>query len=61
MVASNFRGAPKGGDIVGGEARLLSGADADAALAALAAKYGWQWRVFARHIDTIIEVTPRQE
>jgi PPOX class probable F420-dependent enzyme len=61
MVPSNFRGTPRGGEPVAGEARLLSGADADAALAALATKYGWQWRVFARHIDTIIEVTPPQE
>jgi PPOX class probable F420-dependent enzyme len=58
MAASNFRGKLKGGGTVDGDARLLSGAEADRAHSTLASKYGWQWRLFARHIDTIIEITP---
>jgi PPOX class probable F420-dependent enzyme len=58
MAPSNFRGKLKRGDAIEGSARLFSGSEADAARATLAKKYGWQWRVFARHIDIIIEIAP---
>lgn len=58
MVKSNFRGKVKSDVVVSGTARLLEDADAEAARALLADKYGLQWRFTNSNVDTFIGVTP---
>jgi PPOX class probable F420-dependent enzyme len=58
VAPSTFRGrelAPA----MNGVARLLSGGDATDAQKALAAKYGWQWKLLGRKIDTFLAISPR--
>lgn len=58
MVTAGMRGKVKSDTVVTGQARLLDGDDAQAAEAALRAKYGWQWRFFSSNIDVFVGVTP---
>ena len=57
IAPCNFRGLVKG-PYLAASARLLEEerrADADSALAE---KYGWQWTMFSRHIDTFVVIEP---
>ena len=56
MVTSGFRGKVKSEVVVAGTARFLEGDEAAAALDALKAKYGWQWRLFGSNIDTLLGI-----
>jgi hypothetical protein len=42
-----------------GTAKLLEGAEARHAEAALRRKHGWQWRLAGRRVDTFFVVAPR--
>lgn len=58
FAASNYRGLERQ-EYHDGVASVLDGEAAVAAEAALADKYGWQWRAFARLIDSYVRVEPR--
>lgn len=58
LASSNYRGKLKSSPSTTGRARILEGDDAEAALEALASKYGFQWKLFGRRIDAFIEVAP---
>jgi uncharacterized protein len=58
IASSNYRGKLKPGPAIKGQAQILEGNDAGAALEALASKYGLQWKLFGRRINAFIEVTP---
>ena len=58
FAASNYRGKPKGGSAMDGIAKLLEGVDAKDAEMALRHKYGWQWRLAGRRVDTFFAVAP---
>lgn len=69
LVPSDWRGRPVGdAPEARAAARQLDGAEAEAAEAALSAKYGWQYRAFSfveeratrgRSERTFLEITPR--
>lgn len=58
VAPSTFRGRERG-PASNGVARLLTGADATDAQTALAGKYGWQWKLLGRKIDTFLAISPR--
>lgn len=58
FAAANYRGLERQ-EYSEGTARVLTGAEAAAAEAALAAKYDWQWFPFSRLIDCYILVQPK--
>jgi hypothetical protein len=57
FAAANYRGLERS-EYAPGTAQLLEGDEAQAAEAALAEKYGWQWFPFSRLIDCYVRVTP---
>lgn len=58
VAPSTMRGKELG-SAVQGVAHLLTNEEAVAAQTALAAKYGWQWKLFGRNIDTFLAINPR--
>lgn len=56
FAPSNYRGKLKGGSAMEGVAELLEGTEALDAEAALRRKYGWQWRLAGRRVDTFFQV-----
>lgn len=58
VAPSTFRGRELGSGVTG-LARLLTGADATAARTTLEEKYGWQWKLLGRKIDTFMAISPR--
>jgi PPOX class probable F420-dependent enzyme len=54
----NYRGKLRCGSAMDGTAKLLEGAEARHAEAALRRKYGWQWRLAGRRVDTFFVVAP---
>ena len=57
FAAANYRGLERS-EYAPGTAKVLEGEEAEAAEAALAAKYGWQWFPFSRLIDCYVRITP---
>lgn len=55
VAPCNFRGLVKG-PAVEGTGRILDESEIGDAVAALTAKYGWQWKLFGQRIDTYITV-----
>jgi PPOX class probable F420-dependent enzyme len=58
VAPANFRGLEKG-EYTPARARIADPAEADRAVAALMAKYEWQWRRFGLPVDTYLVISPR--
>ena len=58
VAPCNFRGLVKG-PYIDVTAAILPETDHAAAIEALEAKYGWQWEMFGRKIDTFLNLTAR--
>lgn len=57
VAPCNFRGLVKG-SYVEATAEILPEDDHDEAEMALGEKYGWQWKMFSRHVDTYLLIRP---
>lgn len=58
IAACNFRGLVRG-PYVDVAAHIMDPGTQFAAAAALEEKYGWQWDMFGRRIDTYLQITER--
>jgi len=58
IAAANYRGKLKSDRSFEATARILDGAEKEAAHDALAAKYGLQWGILGRKIDAFLAIVP---
>lgn len=58
VAPCNFRGLVKG-PYIEAIADVLPQGDHSGAENALGDKYGWQWKMFSRHVDTYLLIQPR--
>lgn len=56
IVRSSWRGRPKSDVIMEGTAHVVDDGDAEAAMQLLRSKYGIQWNVAGRKIDTVLRI-----
>jgi len=59
VAPCNFRGLVKG-PYIEATAEILPQDDHAEAEAALGDEYGWQWKMFSRHVDTFLLIRPRE-
>lgn len=58
VAPATFRGREVG-PAVAGVARILGEDETTLARTALAGKYGWQWKLLGRKLDTFVAISPR--